>query len=343
MKCRKKRSGTLFIEEYSEETMLKLILGRAGTGKSRYLIEKIKQTLSQSHTKCILLVPEQFTLQSEELLFRVLGQRESMRVEVLSFRRLTNFIFRMTGGGSAASYADDASKLLIMGECVEENEQSLRYFKRSVHQPDFLLKMLALIDEMKAYQVDSAILEEASKNINDELSSEKYHELALLYQRYEERVTEDFSDFRDDFTKLAGVIRQENALKGYSVFLDSFMGFTPQEFSLLLAFCLAVVAYLYSAKDVSITAALPGMEGSDRDKSVFFPIKEMVNALVLLCQKRECRYGPSHRADEKSPLFTPGARVFRSEFFKARESRLRGDGRWGRDYDQAGSGSVFRV
>lgn len=256
--------------------MLKLILGRAGTGKSRYLIEQMKKTLAEPGQKCILLVPEQFTLQSEQLLFRVLGPKQSMQVEVLSFRRLVNYVFRITGGMNPLAYADEATRLLVMSQCVAETQGQLRYFAKSLRQPDFLTRVLGCIDEFKAYEVSPDQLEQAAGQTPDELAADKFHELALLYQAYNQRIAQNFADFRDDFTKLAAILDKTQALAGYTLFFDSFMGFTPQEFTLL-------GAILASARNVYLTAACDGIAAPDTGHGVFSPIKEMVRKLLVLC------------------------------------------------------------
>ena len=62
--------------------MLKLILGRAGFGKSRRIRELIEQTGKDSGGQ-ILIVPEQFSFETERAAAEFKGKSESF--EVLSF------------------------------------------------------------------------------------------------------------------------------------------------------------------------------------------------------------------------------------------------------------------
>ena len=50
---------------------LKIIYGRAGTGKSTFCINQIKKKINNSPTnKLILIVPEQFTFQRRKVCFK---------------------------------------------------------------------------------------------------------------------------------------------------------------------------------------------------------------------------------------------------------------------------------
>ena len=66
---------------------LRIIYGRAGSGKSRFCIEDIKSSKRENPDKIlILMVPEQFTLQGEKNLVRALGASGIGEAEGLSFK-----------------------------------------------------------------------------------------------------------------------------------------------------------------------------------------------------------------------------------------------------------------
>ncbi|MFR4990171.1 hypothetical protein, partial [Anaerotruncus colihominis] len=77
--------------------MLHLIFGTAGAGKTTLLHERIADCVSGGG-RAILLVPEQYSFESEKALYRRLGARGALQVEVLSFTRLCDRIFREYGG-----------------------------------------------------------------------------------------------------------------------------------------------------------------------------------------------------------------------------------------------------
>ena len=80
---------------------LKIIYGRAGTGKSTFCINQIKKKINNSPTnKLILLVPEQFTFQTENKVLNAIGERYVLNAEVLSFKRLAHNVFNECGGAT---------------------------------------------------------------------------------------------------------------------------------------------------------------------------------------------------------------------------------------------------
>jgi ATP-dependent helicase/nuclease subunit B len=78
---------------------LRFIIGRAGTGKSRFSQEDIVQRLKQGGWgPLIYLVPEQATFHTEKSLLEHSGLKGTMRIEVLSFQRLAWRVLQETGG-----------------------------------------------------------------------------------------------------------------------------------------------------------------------------------------------------------------------------------------------------
>ena len=77
--------------------MLRLILGRAGSGKTRLVREEIAERVQQGRRGIFLLVPEQYSFESERAMLERLGPRDVRLVEVSSFTRLCERVFRETG------------------------------------------------------------------------------------------------------------------------------------------------------------------------------------------------------------------------------------------------------
>ena len=76
--------------------MLKLILGRAGSGKTTAALERLCRA-GQERPQ-VLIVPEQQSHEAERALCRIGGDSISLYAEVLSFSRLANRIFQAAGG-----------------------------------------------------------------------------------------------------------------------------------------------------------------------------------------------------------------------------------------------------
>ena len=73
---------------------MRLIYGRAGTGKSTFILKEIKEDLQNNLTqKIYIIVPEQFSYATEKRLLETLEEGASIKAEVISFKRLAHRVF----------------------------------------------------------------------------------------------------------------------------------------------------------------------------------------------------------------------------------------------------------
>ncbi len=73
---------------------MRLIYGRAGTGKSEFILQEIKQDLQNNLTqKIYIIVPEQFSYATEKRLLEALEEGASIKAEVISFKRLAHRVY----------------------------------------------------------------------------------------------------------------------------------------------------------------------------------------------------------------------------------------------------------
>ena len=78
---------------------IRFIFGRAGTGKSKFCFDEIKKKINNDKdNKLILLVPEQYTFQTEKKILKFIGENALFRTEVLSFKRMAHEVFEECGG-----------------------------------------------------------------------------------------------------------------------------------------------------------------------------------------------------------------------------------------------------
>lgn len=73
---------------------MRLIYGRAGTGKSEFILKEIKENLQNNLTqKIYIIVPEQFSYATEKRLLETLDVEAVVNAEVISFKRLAHRVF----------------------------------------------------------------------------------------------------------------------------------------------------------------------------------------------------------------------------------------------------------
>ena len=127
--------------------MLDLILGIAGTGKTTLLHERIGQAVKNGR-KAILIVPEQYSFESEKMLYRRLGAKDALSVEVLSFTRLCDRIFREFGG-LAGVHLDETAKYLLMSVALGELRDGLSVYRRNAEDAALVASLCETVSELK--------------------------------------------------------------------------------------------------------------------------------------------------------------------------------------------------
>lgn len=108
--------------------MLQLVLGRSGAGKTEWVYERLCALAKAGRQGLLLLVPEQFSFESERALLERLGPRLSGSVQVLSFTRLAEQVFREVGG-MAGRRMDDPTRALLMSRALELAADHLTLYK----------------------------------------------------------------------------------------------------------------------------------------------------------------------------------------------------------------------
>ena len=140
--------------------MLKLILGRAGTGKSTAILKAM--ATEAAHRPQVLIVPEQHSHALERRLCAVAGNSVSLHAEVLSFTRLASRVFSVRGG-LAEPTLDAGGRLLLMDVALKSVADQLKVYARPSRKPQFLSQLAATVDECKSAAITPLQLLEVSQ------------------------------------------------------------------------------------------------------------------------------------------------------------------------------------
>lgn len=253
--------------------MLKIIIGRARTGKSRRILREIKR-LGDSGNQ-ILLVPEHASYQAEIDLCEVCGNTVSRHAEVLSFQRLCNRVLGIEGGLAITSL-DAGGKLLTLQKALLEVASELKVYRHPSQKTAFLRNLLDLFDEFRSYGVTPRDLMEQIEQIHGG-SHDKLYDLGLIYSGYEAMICTTELDVRDPISKLIEKLASSGYVKGKDVFVDGFAYFTAQELRLL-------EVILKEAR--SLTVVLLGEENSTEE--IFGATIRTLEQLKRLATEVQC-------------------------------------------------------
>ena len=212
--------------------MLRLVMGRARTGKSeRVLYEIARMGRDEPERRAILMVPEHASHVAETDVCRVCGDGASRCVEVLTFKLLASRVLSVVGG-SADVTLDAGGKLLTLQRALGELSGVLKVYRRPSQRSAFLESLLAVMEELIAYAVSPETLTEIAADIPGE-SGDKLRDVALLYGVYLAKLTMDGRDARDRLQKLEEGLADSGYVDGKDVYLDGFSYFTGRELRVL--------------------------------------------------------------------------------------------------------------
>ena len=231
--------------------MLHIWVGRAGSGKSRRVLEAMEK--NRRLRRQVLLVPEHISHEAEVDLCRALGPTASRDAEVLSFRSLSSRVLAETGG-LAEFTLDNGGKLLTMRRVLQELAPELRVFGRPSQRASFLRQLTDLTEEFYAYEIGPQALYRQVEDLDGAMGG-KLRDIALIYAAYDARLRSGDFDARSRLQKLREHLEGSGYLRGCDVYLDGFSYFNRQEESIL-------ELVLRQAEGVTVT--LLGDRSSDR-------------------------------------------------------------------------------
>lgn len=244
-----------------EVKMLRLMLGRAGRGKTASIYNEIKSELDKASetdrllseynsvgVRHILIVPEQYSHAAERELCRVCGDKVSLYAEVLSFTRLAERVFSETGG-LADTVLDAAGRILAIDTAIKAVRHQLKAYSGIPGKSEFLVKVLESIDEIKSCAVTPEQLERTAEEISGSLGR-KLSDISIIAAAYD--AVTGRRDPRDRLTKLADVLPDSGYLQRKILYIDGFTDFTVQEL-------LIIKAMLKVTESVSVALTCEGL------------------------------------------------------------------------------------
>ena len=207
---------------------LQFIFGPSGSGKSHHLYQHIiKESMDHPQENYMVLVPEQFTMQTQKDLVSMHPNHGIMNIDVLSFGRLAYRVFQETGGESLP-VLDDEGKNLILRKIAGEYEDKLTLLRGNMRKLGYISEVKSAISEFSQYAVGVEDLDEALKSIDQ--NSRLYFKLKdiqILYKGFGDYLEKKYITKEELLEVLKKEVPKSKLLKKTTVVLDGFTGFTP--------------------------------------------------------------------------------------------------------------------
>jgi len=293
---------------------LTFVIGRAGSGKTRFSYERIRDIIRAGETRAAyLLVPEQMTYRADVELVSEPGIVGFSRTQVVSFKRLNQLVAGAVGRPLRRTLTGVERAVLIRRILIEQ-EPDLRFFGKSADKGGFIEELAALFSEMKQSQIAPEWLISAESE-GSGFALEKTGEVARLFALYQEFLAAQRLRDADDYAVELATALSENprVFAGADFYVDSFASFTPAE-TVVLKAILGQADSVYVNVLSDPNEARKCLSGTSVDeRSHFAPTLKAMLGLKAMAEGAGIRVNPSMflpRESRTLPRFLQGmARV----------------------------------
>lgn len=286
---------------------LKIICGRAGSGKSTYMLNDMAESENS-----IYIVPEQFSFSAEKMIIEKFGMVGLGNPQVLSFMRLADSVFSKYGAPEFIS--DSASYEMLVSYCSNSiTPERLRLFDGLVKKSELSRTASTIITTFKRYRITPEKLRFAIEKTDDLLLKKKLSDSLTVYEEYlKELSAANVADLCDTLQVLADIFSDEDCdyLDGKHIYIDQFSDFDPSEYE-----CIKLM--LKRAERVSISLCTDGEEQ-------FETVNRTYNTLLLLAREAGAKVEPTEQLSSSMHGASPMLRHLEQSYFADTTPRFAG-------------------
>ncbi|WP_027636463.1 helicase-exonuclease AddAB subunit AddB [Clostridium butyricum] len=265
---------------------IRFIYGRAGIGKSTWCINSIAENIKKDdENKLILIVPEQYTFNTENRILKSIGESALLRTQVLSFKKMAHEVFEECGG-RVKEIIKESGRNMLIHKVLNEKIESLEYFRKISREQGFYEIVSDVISEFKKYNVEVDSLRNIEESIQESDLYNKIKELSIIYEAFNEEMNEGYIDGDDELTLLGKKLLENDIYTNSEVWIDEFSTFTPQQLEIIRLLA-------RRCKRVNITLCMDNRDNSNGNQDitdVFNTIKNTENKILKIMKENNISY-----------------------------------------------------
>ena len=253
---------------------LRIIYGKAGSGKSQYIYNEINEKI-KNNKKIYIITPEQFSFTAEQKLME--NRKSIIGAEVITFNRLAYRVINEIGGVIHTNLTKCGKAMLIFS-ILNSEKNNLTFLNKSDENIEVCMR---IISELKKHAIKPEDLKNAQEKIENKYLKNKLKDIILIYEKFENKIQDNYIDETDLLTILAENIEKIDLLKNSEVYIDEFAGFTEQEYQ-------TIKKIIKIANNVTITFCADNLNlNTDPNTDIFYPNKITYNKIINLVEKNE--------------------------------------------------------
>lgn len=278
---------------------LQMILGGSGSGKTSLMYESIiTQSLQHPDRQFFILVPEQFTMQTQKDIVTMHPHHGTMNIDIVSFQRLAYRVFEELAVENL-EVLDDMGKSMVLRKVAAGCKRQLKLFSGHLNQNGFVNQLKSMLSEFYQYGITPQLLAEMAPQAGTPLLQQKLYDFAVIFQGFQDYISGHYITTEEVLDVLCRVIPDSAMIAGSVIALDGYTGFTPVQYRLLELF-------LIHADQVMVTVTCDRAEavyGKVPMHSLFYMSSQVVGRLTETAKQNEvkiltdiwCSKRPSYR------------------------------------------------
>jgi ATP-dependent helicase/nuclease subunit B len=238
----------------------------------------------RNHPNLVVLCPEQYTVEMEQVVMDGLRLPGLLAIEVLSFKRLLHTIERKTPGPSRVLIDETGKTMLLrkaLGYCLDQ----LTLFKPMINQGGFLKECAETIAYFKQHQMTpEELLTKEQELVLPNLLKLKLKEFGLAYLAYEAQLMGAYYDQEAYFLHMIQRLEESDLFSGMVLCIAGFTSFNQLELKLLKALAVRTEAIIVEIDgDGSGEANVMGYQLTQKTYNQLTEVlgKETVTTLVI--------------------------------------------------------------
>ena len=264
---------------------LQLILGGSGSGKTTYLYDEvIRLSMEHPQEQYFLIVPEQFTMQTQKDIVTRHPNHGTMNIDIVSFARLAYWIFEELAV-EQLSVLDDMGKSMVLRKVAAAQKRQLVLFGGQLSKPGFVGQLKSMLSEFYQYGITPEALREMAPSARSPLLRQKLEDLALVEQSFQEYIEGHYITTEQVLDVLCRLIPESGLIRNSVIALDGYTGFTPVQYRLTELF-------LVYAKQVYVTVTADeaaGIYGKMGIQNLFYMSRQMAVRLSEIAEKNQVK------------------------------------------------------
>ena len=211
--------------------MLNFIVGVKNSGKTAAAHRVLGKCVAEGK-KTMLIVPKQFTFDTDRGILHLLGPKAASEIEVLSFSRLCHVALKAYGGINTP-VAKTGMREVFMSVAIESVRDKLKFFAKHKNEIALVTKLLGEVDRMKNSGLTPDEIELKAESLSDNMLKTKLLETAMVYRAYDAIVYQSHFDDGDMLMKVYGILRGTDFFDNTTIVIDGFRSFTVPELKLI--------------------------------------------------------------------------------------------------------------